>query len=576
MKAAGGKWRLWLKPFCKFFKKCVLLIICVGLHLPAFAGENSSEPDYKTLCLKADEGDAESQYLLGRRFYQGTAETGLNNTKAAEWFRKAAEKEHAGAMASLGYMQVTGRGVPPDVEAGLKLLHQAAEKNEASAKNYLGRIYELGRGVKPDRFEAMDWYMKASSQGNKEAKKRLAWMRHTADAARKGTVSNEWWTVPMEDLARRAEQGDAKAEEYLGHRYMGYGGTEFDREKAVYWLEKSAAQTNQSAHYGLSQLYESGTNVLPEKAFEHVAIAANGGYRAAQRTLGEYYRDGFGTKPDRAKALHWLCLAEQAGDDLAGESLLSLVQGWATFQKSGKSRVLSEDYSSPRIDLSIRDLDNQERTVEFIKYDPETKQVKTDYRFGSSDMLPLSAFSTNSHPIIQNAFKKQVFDNDLRMEITEESLSREDCENLGHISGTRGPCRYECDGVVYRLKISNDAKGCILQDLDVETRCYYERIEQWAGKDGISGKPKKFQKHEKKSLKVTKLGLGSIYDFKTDPLVVESYDTDGGIYLSDAPTELKSKILGIRVRVSCKMADGSTIYRDFCEPSSLESKVKWD
>ena len=563
-----------MKPFYNFFKKIVLLIICVGLHLPAFAEENSSEPDYKTLCLKADEGDAESQYRLGRRFYQGTAETGLSFAKAAEWFRKASEKEHAGALSSLGYMQVTGRGDLPNVAAGLKLLHQAAEKNEPSAQYYLGLIYEMGRGVQPDRFEAMDWYVKASLQGHKNAQKRLAWMRHTADAARMGAVSNEWWTVPLEDLTLRAEQGDAKAQENLGRRYTGYGGTEFNREKAMYWLEKSVAQTNQSARYGLSQLYESAPNVLPEKAFEHCSIAANGGYRAAQRALGEYYRDGFGTNPDRAKALHWLCLAEQAGDDLAGESILSLVKGRATFQQTGKSRVLPEDYSSPPIDLRIRDLNNQERTVEFIKYDPETKQVKTDYRFGSSAMLPLSAFSTNSHPVIQNTFKKQVFENDLYLEITKETLSREDCEKLGHIGGTRGPCRYKYDGVVYRLKISNVTKEFVFQNLDVESRCYYERVEQWAGMYGDSGKPKEFQKYEQKSYKVTKLGRGSAREFETDPLVVESYDTVGGIYIKDAPTELKSKILGLRVRVSCQMADGSTIYRDFCEPSSLQSTWK--
>jgi hypothetical protein len=552
-----------LKPFYKFSARAVSLAVCFCFCLPGPAQEVSSGPDPEKTAAAAESGDAESHYTTGLRFYNGSEGAAKDYVKAVEWFQKAADKGHAKAQAYLGYIYVTVPGISTNPAEGFTWLRRAAEMNEVSAQYDLGTFYEKGRGVPPDRFEAMDWYMKAAAQGHRDAKEDIERLRRTADAASKGLVPDEWWMIPFDELIQKAEQGDAEAQYNLGRRYRGYGGTAVDIEKSMEWLEKAAAQTNQAARYSLSQLYVSTTNIIPEKAFYHCSIAAEGGYVTAQRVLGKYYRDGFGTVPDRAQALHWLCLAEQSGDDSAGSSIYSMIKGHAKFK--GVSSV----------EMVIRDLDNQERTVKFIKYDPKKKQVQTDYQFGTSALLPLSAFAADSYPVIQNAWKKKVLENGLRLDVEKKILSRKDCEELGFIGGDSGPSKYRYDGAVYQLKFSNRDDFLVLRNLDIESRVYSLRKEQWAGAYGKTGPPKEIQNFAKKSFKVKELQTGSECEFETDPLVVESYSTLGNYYKQGVPTELDSKILGLCVRVSCEMADGTTFYRDFYEPSALKSKTIW-
>ncbi len=565
-----------MKLYFKITCRVLMLAFCFGFLVPGQAAESSSVSYGEELLAAAENGDVKSQYLMGCRLYSGVDGAGIDYKPAAEWFRKAAEAGHAGAQAFLGYMYVTACGVPASTKEGMEWLKKSADQNNAQAQSFLGTFYETGRGVEPDRFEAMDWYMKAAAQGDEESKKDLERLRKGSAAASAG--SNEWWMVSIEELTKKAEQGDAEAQRSLGFRYEGYGGTDIDFQKAMYWLEKAAAQTNMQARYSLSQLYVHTTNVIPEKAFYHCAIAAEGGHRLAQRVLGQYYRDGFGTNVDRAKSLYWLSQAEQAGDDRAGKSIYSLIKGRAEFSEGlmrGR-QLASEDYSPPKVELYIRDLENKERTVRMLKYDPKTKQVETDYMFGSSNRLPLAAFNSDGRQIIQNELKHRTFDGEIDLQITGEDLARKDCEQLGHIGGRRGSSRFTYDGVVYRLEFKNSDRFTELQNLKIESRCYYKKVEIWMGPTGPTGKPRDTSKYEGKTYKIEKFDPASVREFKTEPLVVESYDTDGGVYIMGAPTKVESKILGIWVRASCVMADGSTIYRDFCEPASLKSKITWD
>jgi len=75
----------------------------------------------------AEQGDAESAYALGRRYYYG---------------------EH----------------VEQDYENAVKYFLIAAEQNLAKAQYAVGLCYENGRGVPQDMDKALEWYMKAALQ----------------------------------------------------------------------------------------------------------------------------------------------------------------------------------------------------------------------------------------------------------------------------------------------------------------------------------------------------------------------------------------------------------------------------
>ncbi len=70
------------------------------------------------------------------------------------------------------------------------------------------------------------------------------------------------YDVAVERLQPLAEQGNAKAEYYIGKMYrFGQGGLKKDDVAALRWLRKSADQGNGQAQFEISTMYENGEGV---------------------------------------------------------------------------------------------------------------------------------------------------------------------------------------------------------------------------------------------------------------------------------------------------------------------------
>jgi TPR repeat protein len=76
--------------------------------------------------------------------------------------RPAAEQGHAEAQNTLGFMYVTGRGVPRDEAAALAWYRKAAEQEHAAAQYDLARMYDRGQGVPRDLGQAYLWFRPAA------------------------------------------------------------------------------------------------------------------------------------------------------------------------------------------------------------------------------------------------------------------------------------------------------------------------------------------------------------------------------------------------------------------------------
>ena len=75
------------------------------------------EQTLEELRVKAEQGDAEAQYIVGLMHAYGTG-TPQNDVEAVLWFRLAVNQGHAGAQYNLGVLYNFGEGVPRDyVEA---------------------------------------------------------------------------------------------------------------------------------------------------------------------------------------------------------------------------------------------------------------------------------------------------------------------------------------------------------------------------------------------------------------------------------------------------------------------------
>jgi len=77
-------------------------------------------------------------------------------------------------MNSLGDVYYDGRGVAQDDTKAREWYQKAADAGNGDAMFNLGWLYEKGRGVTRDPTKARDWYQKAADAGNIRGKGALA------------------------------------------------------------------------------------------------------------------------------------------------------------------------------------------------------------------------------------------------------------------------------------------------------------------------------------------------------------------------------------------------------------------
>ena len=93
-----------------------------------------------------------------------------------------------------------------------------------------------------------------------------------------------------------------------------------DPAKGVYWLKRSADNSNDFAAYRLGKEYLSGKNVSKDTstAAEYLRQAANNGNAYAQYLLGKLHLTGEGVQQDTDAAYQWFTKAYYGGHTYAG------------------------------------------------------------------------------------------------------------------------------------------------------------------------------------------------------------------------------------------------------------------
>ena len=185
----------------KINRALVIALICLGVHSAASlcAGEtdqnmlnqksaekiqlqqetsNAPHPDAPPLSFyevleKAEQGNAQAEYLLGRKYYFGEGVT-QDREKAAQWHTKAADQGHATAQYVLGLLYSTGDGVHQDKKKAVGWITRADGQGLAEAQFALGMMYRTGEDVPQDTQRAMELISRAAAQGNEEARKKAA------------------------------------------------------------------------------------------------------------------------------------------------------------------------------------------------------------------------------------------------------------------------------------------------------------------------------------------------------------------------------------------------------------------
>ena len=233
----------------------------------------------------------------GLKYYHGEGVT-QDFLKALENFKTAADRGNTIAMNLLGWMYGAVEGVDPDAKLAASWYLKSAELGYSSAQYNLAECYKNGMGVDKDLKEAMKWYQKAAKQGNKRALPYLS--DFFIEMLKKGQNLAE----AVEGVTELAENGDAIAQCELGKLYVSGKGVERDPRTARRWFQESAEQGYARGQHNLGMCYQNGTGVIKndENAVLWFKKAAEQDHAKAQRDLGNMYAFGKGVKKDNKMA----------------------------------------------------------------------------------------------------------------------------------------------------------------------------------------------------------------------------------------------------------------------------------
>lgn len=175
------------------------------------AGDRRAAAAFAACLVKAEQGDAKSQYELGRMYFYGLGVQKDRNAWA-EWCRKAAEQGYARAETQLGNSYYYCWGVDRDFDQALLWYHKAAVQGEPEAEKNIGYAYSHGNGVAKDYVQAVHWYRLSADKGYASAEYNLGNMYSGGFGVPRDLKEASPW------YRKAAEHGDANAQIMLGLR----------------------------------------------------------------------------------------------------------------------------------------------------------------------------------------------------------------------------------------------------------------------------------------------------------------------------------------------------------------------
>ena len=317
-----------------------------------------------------------SLYELAENYYHGQNGVKEDRAKAFELYQKAAEQGHAEAQYSLGYMYANGESVVKDNDKAVLWYGKAAAQGHQKAARFLsGLKAKIVKEQEEERTKAY-WRKKEEERRLNEAqspveKERQDTEEKMAQAYRSYEEGN--YSAAASLWRTCAVRGVAAAQHNLGALYATGQGVEQDYAQAIEWLQKGAAQGDESSQKLLDAIYaklaqekqrlqkekarleQQKASALDErhrllqekgallnklgvsfytgsrgqvqdyaKAVEHFKKAAEIGNVSAQYNLGVCYASGNGVQKNVAEAIRWYRKAAENGHATAKEELRNL------------------------------------------------------------------------------------------------------------------------------------------------------------------------------------------------------------------------------------------------------------
>lgn len=141
---------------------------------------------------------------------------------------------------------------------------KAAELGNAEAQYVMGQEYLLGLAFEVDNEKALFWFLKAAKQGHRDAQYKTAFIFEECCVGMDKEASY-WYKKAAEQYKRDAEQGQKDAYRGLADCYLNGKGIDKDGKKAFYWYEKASENGDMNALMALANCYYEGIGVSKNK-----------------------------------------------------------------------------------------------------------------------------------------------------------------------------------------------------------------------------------------------------------------------------------------------------------------------
>ena len=271
-----------------------------------------------TFLSKADQNNAEIQFLLGQCFYSGLGGCKVDFKEAERWYQKAAAQRNADAMHQLGILYLTGRGGRQSTSDGVQLLAGAADLGNTDSQRELAFLYLTGRGVKKNKAAACKLFLKAASQNDRISQREAAMILLTGADGIKADPG-----IAVKLLEKAVEQEDPDAQLVLGRFYLEGKHVKQNLRKAIFLLSSAASQNHTQAQTELGLCFAQGlgVDIDSKTAVSLLEKAANKNNIRAQISLYELFYFGKIVSKDIKKAIYWLKKAAENNHPMSQHNL---------------------------------------------------------------------------------------------------------------------------------------------------------------------------------------------------------------------------------------------------------------
>jgi localization factor PodJL len=196
----------------------------------------------------AVDGNADAQFSVGKTYLDGSDDSQLpvseRLSKAARWFRRAAERGHAPSQYRLATLYELGHGAPKSYADAMNWYEQAANKGHIKAMHNLAVLSVNGNVRTANYLTAAKWFAEAAGHGLRDSQYNLGVLHERGlGVPRDLAMAYVWFSLA-------ANQGDVKGaqkRDQLATRLSGINLMAADRRVASWTPAKIDEAANSDA-----------------------------------------------------------------------------------------------------------------------------------------------------------------------------------------------------------------------------------------------------------------------------------------------------------------------------------------